>query len=84
MVKKLRKPALDLSDIVRKPQHFAMREIVALAKEYLAGHRAELIAEAKEIVERWRAEGVFGPRGDIRSRPALAEREQRDRRRNRR
>ena len=32
-------------------------EIVPLANEYLAAHRAELIEEAKQIVERWRVEG---------------------------
>jgi hypothetical protein len=53
-----------------KPQHFAYREIVALAEAYLLEHRAELIAEAKAIVDRWHAEGMFGPRGGIRSRPA--------------
>ena len=51
-----------------KPQHFAYREIVTAAEAYLLEHRAQLIAEAKEIVERWQAEGVFGPRGGIRTR----------------
>ena len=37
----------------------ARREIVALAKDYLAVH-PELIAEAKPIVEQWRKEGFFG------------------------
>ena len=45
----------------KKPQYIARREIVALAKEYLAAH-PELIAEAKPIVERWRREGFFGKR----------------------
>ena len=35
-----------------KPQHYSMRELVELAKEYLTQHRAELINEAKVIVER--------------------------------
>jgi hypothetical protein len=34
-------------------QHMAQREIIAAANEYLALHRAELIAEASEAVERW-------------------------------
>ena len=45
-----------------KPQYIARREIVILAEEYLAAHRAELIAEAKPIVEQWRREGFFGKR----------------------
>lgn len=51
-----------------KPQHMAHREIVAAADDYLANHRSELTAEAKAIVDRWYAEGVFGKRGGIRSR----------------
>jgi hypothetical protein len=50
-----------------KPQQMAYRVIVSAAEEYLAKHRAELIAEAREIVDQWKAEGVFGPRGGIRS-----------------
>jgi hypothetical protein len=42
-----------------KPQHIARREIVTMAKDYLAAH-PELIAEAKPIVEQWRKEGFFG------------------------
>jgi hypothetical protein len=38
------------------------RIIVAAADEYLAKH-PELIAEAKETVLRWQAEGMFGKRG---------------------
>ena len=38
------------------PDHFEM------ADEVLAKHRGELIAEAAEIVEQWRAEGFFGKR----------------------
>ena len=49
-----------------KLQRMAHREVVAAAGEYLANH-PELIAEAKETVLRWQAEGVFGPRGGIRN-----------------
>jgi len=45
-----------------KPACVPHREIVAAANEYLRNHRAELIAEAKQIVERWRVEGFFGKR----------------------
>jgi hypothetical protein len=38
------------------------RDILPLANAYLAAHRAELIEEAKQIVERWRVEGFFGKR----------------------
>jgi hypothetical protein len=41
---------------------FSHRELVAKAEAYLAQHREELIAEAKETVERWRVEGFFGKR----------------------
>ncbi len=47
-----------------KFQHMSRRDIVLAAEEYLAKH-PELIAETKEIIERWKAEGVFGPRGGI-------------------
>jgi hypothetical protein len=50
-----------------KPQYMALREIVVAAHEYLPDH-PELIAEAKETVLRWYAEGMFGPRGGIRNR----------------
>jgi hypothetical protein len=43
------------------------RDIVSLADQYLAQHREELIAEAKEIVDRWAREGFFGRRADINS-----------------
>jgi hypothetical protein len=46
----------------RKLGDFSRREIGLAAEEYLATHRAELIAEVMPIVERWRAEGVFGKR----------------------
>ena len=49
-----------------KLQRMAHREIVAAAGEYLANH-PELIEEAKKMVLRWQAEGVFGPRGGIRN-----------------
>jgi hypothetical protein len=45
----------------------ARGEIVAAANDYLPGH-PELIAEAKATVLRWHAEGMFGPRGGIRTR----------------
>ena len=41
------------------------REIIAAADAYLADHRAELIAEATPIVERWQAEGFFGKRARL-------------------
>src|SRR5271154_30892 len=44
-----------------KVHHFSLREIVAAANDYLRDH-PELIAEAAEVVERWRAEGFFGRR----------------------
>jgi hypothetical protein len=50
-----------------KPQRMAWKEIAAAGDVYLANHR-ELIAEAKETVLRWYAEGMFGPRGGIRIR----------------
>jgi hypothetical protein len=43
----------------RKLRQIAHREIVTMAREYLATH-PELIAEAKPIVEQWRREGFFG------------------------
>jgi hypothetical protein len=46
----------------RKPATIPHREIVAAANVYLRDHREELIAEAKEVVERWRLEGFFGKR----------------------
>ena len=52
-----------------KPQLVPHREIVAMADDYVRAH-PEIIAEAKETVLRWQAEGVFGPRGGIRTRPA--------------
>jgi hypothetical protein len=51
-----------------KPTHFSHRDLVIRAEQYLAEHREELIAEAREIVARWQAAGVFGKRGGIRTR----------------
>lgn len=45
-----------------RPTHFSHRDLLIKADEYLAAHRAELIAEARQIVERWTAEGFFGKR----------------------
>jgi hypothetical protein len=45
-----------------KVHTIAARDISVMADEYAAAHRAELINEAKEIVERWRCEGFFGKR----------------------
>jgi hypothetical protein len=42
-----------------KVHHFARRDIVMAANEYLREHR-ELIAEAAVVVEQWRKEGFFG------------------------
>ena len=50
----------------RKVANFAAREITSAAEEYVSGH-PELIASAKEMVLRWHAEGMFGPRGGIRN-----------------
>jgi hypothetical protein len=44
-----------------RPTHIPPREINALANAYLAAH-PELLAEARVLVERWTAEGVFGKR----------------------
>ena len=44
---------------------FTHRELVLKAEEYLAQHHEELIADARKIVARWQAEGVFGKRGGI-------------------
>jgi hypothetical protein len=43
-----------------KPHHFAQRELVSRAEQYLAAHREELIAEAREIVTQWQRQGYFG------------------------
>jgi hypothetical protein len=44
-----------------KSQRLPMREIVAMAEAYILAHR-EIIADARAEVERWEAEGFFGPR----------------------
>jgi hypothetical protein len=51
---------------LKKLADIPAREITLAAEEYVVGH-PELIAEAKETVLRWHAEGVFGPRGDFRT-----------------
>jgi hypothetical protein len=38
------------------------RELVTHAEKYLAQHREELIADASQLVERWRLEGFSGKR----------------------
>jgi hypothetical protein len=48
-----------------RPSHFSHRDLVIRAEQYLAQHRAELIAEATQIVERWQAEGFFGKRAAL-------------------
>ena len=48
-----------------RPTHFSHRDLLIRAEQYLAEHRAELIAEAKEIVERWRLQGFFGKRARL-------------------
>ena len=50
-----------------RPNHIPRRDIVVRANEYLAQHRTELVAEAREIVERWTAEGFFGKRAKLSS-----------------
>jgi hypothetical protein len=51
-----------------KLQQFSAREIAVLAEDYLADHRAQLIHQAREIVDHWNAQGRFGPRGGFRRR----------------
>jgi hypothetical protein len=51
-----------------KLAQFSGRDITVSAEEYLAEHRAQLIHEAREIVDRWNAQGMFGPRGGFRRR----------------
>ena len=55
-----------------KVANMSHREIVVAAEVYLAEH-PELIAEAKPIVLRWFAEGVFGKRAaqSVRIHPEL-------------
>ena len=45
-----------------KVSHLAAREITALACEYLAQHRAELMPDAIETITRWTLAGEFGKR----------------------
>jgi hypothetical protein len=51
-----------------RPSQFSHRELTLRAEACLAAHREELIADAKQIVARWQAAGVFGKRGGIRRR----------------
>ena len=44
---------------------FSHRELVLKAEAYLTEHREELIADAKQTVERWRQEGFFGKRAKL-------------------
>jgi hypothetical protein len=49
----------------RKVSEVPMREIVAMAEARIvadAAYRAELIAEARAVVDQWTAEGFFGKR----------------------
>jgi hypothetical protein len=50
-----------------KPMYMPHRELRVTAEAYLTAHREELIAEAKEVVERWRLEGFFGKRAQLTS-----------------
>ena len=50
-----------------KPMYMPHRELRVRAEPYLRDHREELIAEAKEVVERWRLEGFFGKRAQLSS-----------------
>ena len=45
--------------------HFSRRDIVVRADAYLGEHREELIAEAKQIVERWERQGFSGRRAAL-------------------
>jgi hypothetical protein len=65
----------------RKVSQVPMREIVAMAEDYILAHR-EIIVEARAKVERWEAEGYFRPRRrSVRNVPelrTLTDREQRE------
>src|SRR5947207_15434027 len=50
-----------------KPMYMPHGELRVRAEAYLTEHREELIAEAKEVVERWRLEGFFGKRAQLSS-----------------
>jgi hypothetical protein len=54
-----------LRGIGLKPQYMPMREIVAIAEQYLAEHQAVLVVEAKVVVDEWTAEGFFGKRAAL-------------------
>jgi hypothetical protein len=54
-----------LSALGLRVSQFSHRELTLRAEAYLAAHREELVAEAREIVARWQAAGVFGKRGGI-------------------
>jgi len=45
-----------------KPQQYSHRELSLLANEYAKHNGEELINDAAETSERWRAEGFFGKR----------------------
>ena len=55
-----------------KPQCTSRRIIVEMADEVLAKRRGELIAEAAEIVEQWRAKGFRKASGRHRKSPHRA------------
>jgi hypothetical protein len=60
----------------RKVSQVPMREIVAAAEARLmadAAYRAELIAEARAVVDQWTAEGFFGKRAALSVRNATVE-----------
>jgi hypothetical protein len=48
-----------------RPSQFSHRELTLRAEACLAAHRAALIADAKQIVDRWQAEGFFGKRARL-------------------
>ena len=50
-----------------KPDRMHRWQINEAGEAYLAAHRAELIAQARTIVERWAAEGFFGKRARLKS-----------------
>jgi hypothetical protein len=53
---------------LRSPNaQFSQRELTLRAEACLAAHREELIAEAREIVARWQAEGFFGKRARLKT-----------------
>jgi hypothetical protein len=56
-----------------KPQYMPLPQIAAAAEDYLANHRAQLVAEAKQIIERWAAEGFFGRRAKLKTNAQNAE-----------